>query len=342
MKEFHKRNHYVPQLYLRQWCDDSQQVNTYKLLVSKNDLSSWRRYSPSAIGYHNHLYTQTINGQESDEFENWLSSEFESPAKNAISNAINGRSLSRSDWKSLVRFLAAQDLRTPARLIEHLNTSTNLERVLQNSLEDLKASLESGQVEELPIQSGTQSNRSKFPLKIIQHFDETTNSVTIRAESYIGRQSWLHGIQHLLEERSRDLLQQKWSIVKPAKGYKWFTSDNPVIKLNYFDDLNYDLGGGWGRKNGNIIFPISPDHAMFVQIGGKPFDKGTRLSVNQTIFFRKIIAQNAHRLIFSIDRDPQIPRIRPRLVSHEIFNRERQELQEWHNKNTALEKEFFG
>ncbi len=37
-------------------------------------------------------------------------------------------------------------------------------------------------------------------------------------------------------------------------------SDNPVIKLNYLNQNEYDLKGGWGKEKGNIIFPIGPDH----------------------------------------------------------------------------------
>ena len=111
--------------------------------------------------------------------------------------------------------------------------------------------------------------------------------------------------------------------------------------MNFTNPLNYDLKGGWGKKKGNIIFPIDPEHAMFVQIGDKPMQKGTRLSVDQTMFFRKVIAENANRMIFSNRLDNEIEKISPRSVDSIQFKKEQIELEKWHDLNKQLELEYY-
>ncbi len=152
---------------------------------------------------------------------------------------------------------------------------------------------------------------------------------------------WLWSIEHVLKNTSKILHGHKWTILKPAKGFKWFTSDNPVVKLNFTTPQNYDLKGGWGRNKGNIIFPIGPEHAMFVETGDKPAQKGTRLSVDETIFFRKIIAENANRMIFADSFDNEIEKLLPRSVDSIQFKKEQIELEKWHNLNKQLEIDYY-
>lgn len=44
----------------------------------------------------------------------WLDQDFERPAEEPLRKARTGARMSRDDWKQLIRFVAAQDVRTPA------------------------------------------------------------------------------------------------------------------------------------------------------------------------------------------------------------------------------------
>jgi len=341
MRETHVKNHYVPELYLKRWANDDQKINVYRVVVSNECVPIWRSYSPSAIGYHKHLYTQIINGKESDEIENWFNKEFESPASSVLDRATNDQRLTASDWAILIRFLAAQDVRTPARLLEHLKRAPDLSNMINEVLDNLKNDLANGVLDRRKIVAEQQQIEKTLPIKVITEMEDDKDLATIRVESYVGRSTWIHSMKHLLEKTAKILLNHKWSIVKPALGYSWPTSDNPVVKLNFTDKNNYDLLGGWGRPKGNIIFPIGPEHAMFVEVGNTPFKKGTRLSVENTVFFRKIIAENSHRHIFSKHQDEAILRIKPRVVDDQIIQKEKHELANWHNRNSELELEYL-
>src|SRR5271168_1916025 len=109
-------NHYVPCLYLKRFGSSSGRVLTYRLLVDHSRVPLWKETSVRGIAYHAHLYTRIVSGTQTDEVEKWLNAEFETPAEEALKRATGGSRLSPTDWHNLVRFLAAQDVRTPARL----------------------------------------------------------------------------------------------------------------------------------------------------------------------------------------------------------------------------------
>jgi len=301
------------------------------------------KYTTGAIGYQKHLYTQTLSGRETDEFERWIDKNYESPAKDSIDRVVTDKRLTKDDWDILIRFLALQDVRTPARLLEHLDRGRNThEDTLREVIENLKVEMESNNTRLLEDASVNSKDYDKhFPLKVTTELNPGSEMGTTKVESYIGRSTWIHSMKALLINTEQILHKHKWSIIKPAIGYSWFTSDNPVIKLNYTNDNEYDFGGSWGRNKGNIIFPIGPQHAMFVQIGDRPIPKGTRLTVPQTIQLRKFIAEHAHRKIFSDQFDDEVPSIRPRHISSEKVKFERSQLENWHRQNNELESEFF-
>lgn len=342
MGELHVKNHFVPECYLKRWGDFNHKICVYRTLVSHETVPVWKKYSSAAIAFHRHLYTRMVSGKESDELEKWLDREYETPANAIFEKIVLNKKLSVKDWHILINFLAAQDIRTPARLYEHLERSSeSLPEILEDTLQKLKEKLESNEAKDVAEHKVSDQNSSLLPLKVTTKSVPGEKSGVIKVETYVGRSTWIYSIKHLLENTAKILLEHKWTIVKPAKGFKWFTSDNPVVKLNFTNPQNYDLKGGWGRKKGNIIFPIGPEHAMFVQIGDKPMQKGTRLSVDQTIFFRKIIAENANRMIFSNSFDNEIEKNLPRSVDSIQFRKEQIELEKWHDLNKQLELEYF-
>lgn len=340
-KQLHVKNHFVPECYLKRWVNSDHKVFVYRTLVNHSNVPVWKGYSVSAIAYQKHLYTQIISGYESDEFESWLDQEFESPANEVLSKVAMERQLSRLDWEVLIKFLAAQDVRTPYRMYEHIQRwQKDLPEILQNVLNDLKAKLDEKDTDDL---KGMDKNflTNPFPLKVSTLIEDGSDVGVLKAETYVGRSTWLHSIRHVLNDTIKVLHTHKWSVVKPALGYFWPTSDNPVVKVNYYGHGQYDLKGGWGLKKGNIILPVDPEHALFVQIGDKPMHKNARLSELQTKEIIKFIVENAHRKIFSKIEDNNISLLRKRVVDPEMLARENQELMEWHQLNSKMEREYI-
>jgi hypothetical protein len=123
---------------------------------------------------------------------------------------------------------------------------------------------------------------------------------------------------------------------------KWFTSDDPVVRLNYYDPKKYDFGGGWGSKGTEIFMPLSPSHLLYTQVGEKPPSRGTQVSLNHAEMICRFIAEHAHRIIFAVEQDTHVPRLKPRIVNADLVKDEKIQWSRWHEEQTAAERSLLG
>ena len=161
-------NHYVSCGYLKRWASSAGRIWTYRILVSHPQVPLWKQTSPQGVAYHSHLYTQVVDGQATDEIERWLDSAFEAPATEALQKATSDERLTPDDWKRLVRFLAAQDMRTPARFADQVrhwnaNLPSLTKAAVRNSIQILEEAAQSGQ----PLPQSTPVNSDSIPFRII-------------------------------------------------------------------------------------------------------------------------------------------------------------------------------
>jgi hypothetical protein len=293
--------------------------------------------------YHKHLYTRIISGVESDEIERWFDREFEAPAEDALRKATAGLQLTKFDWYNLIRFLAAQDVRTPARLMESLSRSNEtVPATLQECVEGAVRKLEEARRLGKPIAQAKFPNSEILPIRVTTEVKPRQEFGTIKAETIVGRSSWLFSIKHLLSQTANVLQSHKWTILKPPDGMSWFTSDNPVIRLNYYSDQKYNFDGGWGSVGTEILLPLDPQHLLYAQIGQRPPDRGSVVSHTHAEFIRRVIAEHAHRYIFSSSEDVEIPRLRPRTVSADMVRDEKEQWRRWHEEQSRAERELMG
>jgi hypothetical protein len=127
-------NHFVPQLYLKNFATASGEVLEYRILVSRSSVPVWKPVNVAGTGYEKNLYTRIVRGEEADDIEHWLNREFESPAKEPFIKVLANQELKQSDWKILVRFLASQIVRTPGFLIRSLPLWNRMAPVVLKSL----------------------------------------------------------------------------------------------------------------------------------------------------------------------------------------------------------------
>ncbi len=312
-------NHFVPCVYLRQFTSSAEQVFTYRTLVSHSHIPPWEEKPLKSVAYHTHLYTRTTADGESDEIEEWFSREFESPAKEPLRKATSDAQLTPEDWRHLVRFLAAQDVRTPARFIDNLERwNAQVPQLLDSTLKGAVRELESAKETGKPIPYRKAVNSEYLPLRITPEVVPGQKLGRLMAEIVVGRQFWLFSMRHTLTKTAEILHEHQWTILSPPENVNWFTSDNPVVRLNYHRPGEYDFKGGWGNHGGEILFPIGPRHLMYTQIGRPIPRRGTVVAPAMTAEIRKLIAENAHRSIFSAGPEHNIEVLRPRVVDSEI------------------------
>jgi len=337
MQQLRKDNHYVPKLYLKQWAINGK-IPTYRLLVPNDKCRLWKNHSIKGIAFHQHLYTYVAAQGETDEFERWLDEEFENPAEESIDRVINEQRLSPQHWHKLIRFLAAQDVRTPVRLREFLaRQSRTLEPLLNETLASSIAKLEKAARLGVRLSAPENSNLSPFKITIERNAE---GDGTIRAETVVGRRLWLDSCRHVLSSTICHLMAHRWTILHAPPGITWPTSDNPVIRLNFESPTKYDFHGGWGRKNGNILLPLSPKHLLYTQIGSRPFPRGQTLDEGLARLVRKMIIEHADRYVFAHE-ESDIEMIRPRRVCAETFKSEQLAWQNWHYEQSKAEADLL-
>lgn len=335
VRQLHKDNHYVPQVYLKQWSVNGF-IQTYRLLVPHDRVPPWKLHSLRGIAFHQHLYTYLAGGEETDEFERWLGSEFEHPAEAAIELAVTDRRMSSDHWKSLIRFAVAQDVRTPANLKAFLQRQKEiLQPLLRETLEEVVSKLERRAAGEIVSFAQGMDSSELFPLRVSTKKASDGNA-EIKAEAIVGRKMWLWSIRHLLTNTIAKISHRHWTIVQAPEGLSWPTTDNPVVKLNFFSASNYDFKAGWGSPRSDIFLPLGPRHLLHSTVGQRSWPRGTVLGAQEAGLIRKIIVEHADRYIFEKERS-DIELVRPRLVSLVQYHEEQETWKNWHQQQSEVE-----
>ncbi len=340
--EFHRSNHFVPQTYLKRWSPDGKKIWGYRLLVSHQNVPLWNLYSIRGIAYQPHLYTKlSPNGEETDEFERWLDREYEKPAEEAIFKATTNRKLKSEDWEKLILFTAAQCVRTPAQLVQnmerwHTEIPELVKTTLQNTTQELEKAVQTGK----PLSSTNTNEDAILPIRVSREPSLEPDKILLKVETIIGRGMWLFGIKHLLTNTAKILLKHKWSIMH-SNDVEWITSDDPVIRLNYYRKGSYDFGGGWGYRGSEILLPISPNHILYTQVGEKN-SPCFKLSAEMSAELQQIIAAHSHRWIFSKEPIKSIESLRTRCIDPIAFSNEMEAWKKWNHEQSDAEKNLRG
>ena len=136
-----------------------------------------------------------------------------------------------------------------------------MDDVLKQCVQELSSLKIAGKPPDINMQ-----NISEFlPIKIITELPPEEDFGKLRVESIVGRGYWLFAIKQLLTKTINVLLQHKWTILQSPTELKWLTSDDPVIKLNYYNPQKYDFGGGWGSLGTEIFLPLSPKYLLYTK-----------------------------------------------------------------------------
>ena len=339
MNQLKIKNHFVPKSYLKNWSDNDNKIFIYNSLVSHEGVPLWKKDFIKSNAYQKHLYTSIESGVVNDDIERWFDQKFESPAEPIIKKVINDSKLSYGEMTILLKFLALQDVRTPKQLIETIDRHTK-------NINDMLPKILDGMPNRLNKKNRITSNKANYnkflPINITSEIEDGADFGTLKVETLVGRKPWFFSMLHLLEKTSKILLKYKWKIIKPYDGMKWVTSDNPVIKINYIRHGQYDLKGGWGRHNGNIFFPIGPNHALFTKIGAKKIVFDTHMDPYKTLELNQMQAENAYRYIYSNVKNSEVEKYKSRIVNKKLYEQEKSMWDQWHEGNSKLEKEFEG
>lgn len=333
------RNHYVPQFYLKNWSLDGKQVYVYSILVSDARIPYWILRNIKSTAVWNDFYTRAEGEKETDDFEKWFDKEFETPVKKIFDNVLNNHELNKDESETLSRFVATQHLRTPA----HLNLLLAQLRIAMPKVLDAVMLKLPKQLKENPKMCYTRSQISEeeklLPIKVsLNSIDEDTSEVKV--ESIIGKGYYLYALKYLLTKTVSIMYKHNWHVIHAADNIFFPTSDDPVICMNYISEQEYDFNGGWGKKNGIIIMPISPTHLLITQIASGISCEQLDYSEHWSQFFRKIIIEHAHRYVYAIKPQKGMLAINPRVINADLYEAENDEMAGWHDEQMNAEAQL--
>lgn len=331
-------NHFVPQLYLKNFATNSGDVLEYRILVSHPKVPIWKSVNVAGTGYEKNLYTRIVRGEEADDIEQWLNNEFESPAREPIQKVLEDKELTRNDWEKLVRFLASQIVRTPAFVIKNLPIWNRMAPViLDQTLRDVEARLREAKESGQKFADDDAPHTEYFPLKTDRKDLPEEKKVQFTTKLVVGRGLWFYTMKHILTNTLKVLHKHKWTILEAPARLSWFTSDDPVLCLNFRSESDYDLNGGWNRERANILFPLSPRHLMITEIGAGPYPRRVP-SCYHARLFRRMIAEHAHRRIYSLSEDSKVPELKPRFEDALAYQNERRLWAAWYEDQSRAEQ----
>lgn len=185
------------------------------------------------------------------------------------------------------------------------------------------------------------NNSEYIPFRLSKHIEPGQAFGTLKGEVIAGRGLWLFSMKHTLTRTLNVLHQHRWSILKPPEGLNWFTSDDPVVRLNFYQEGKYHFNGGWGNAGTEILLPLSPRHLLYTRVGERPPQRGAKVERSQAEMIRRFIAEHAHRMIIAASPDEDIQELRPRTVSIELCQSEAEQWRKWHHEQTIAEQEML-
>lgn len=339
MMQISTKHHSVPQLYLRQFAGTDRRVAIFRILVSDKNVPPWERKHPRSLERYSHLYSRSDSPEQQDAFERWLDAEFETPAAEPLRKATSGASLTPDELGRLVRFLASLDVRTPRSYFETVDRAQDyLPGIIEETLTGAIKAAEGGR-----LPAATPSGVDHLlPLRISTVIEAGADEGTIGVEVAAGRQYWLHSMKPLLTKTVDVLLKHDWTLLKAPSGLQWFTSDQPVVKLNYYGQEQYDFGGGWGRPGSTLFLPLNAEYLLITEVDRPLPPWGSVANRPLAKHLRRFIAENAHLTIFARRKDDDVPRLRQRVVDRERFREERERWNSWDEMQAEAERRIRG
>lgn len=269
-----KLHHYVPQFYLRQWCDEEA-----KLIIYPIDGRPPFRTTPRNVAAECNLYTP-LPGTPAvrDDHEQWFSGWEGHFSK--VWPEIFDRAANPKTRKNLARFLATLLIRHPAA------------REMVGEVNERLRQLATGAEDDERIAVQGRHGHVEVSVADIRQYAATSPDEI--------RTDWLRQMPAVARPIGDQLFARRWGLVF-AEADSFITSDNPV-SLNRGACRRTKFG--IGTPGTLIFFPVSPRRFLVIADEWEwPF-MHCKLD-DERVFIRRVV-QSADRFVFARREDPLI------------------------------------
>ncbi|KWX88551.1 hypothetical protein AMQ83_06005 [Paenibacillus riograndensis] len=245
-----KVQHWVPQCYLRQWCDMSipKGYTPYVWLYSK-DWSTQKRKAPANIFAENELYTiEMQSGIRNLYIENGLS-KLETLYSKVVSKIVRNESLTKDDHEVICVFIAAMRARTPFQR-DHMQDHWG--EVL-------------GMMESIQSQYEEPTLKQRESMSHTEHVSDDISAFSMKEVKRLAEPPLQEMLPTMVSVQTSILLQMNISILYSISKARFLTSDNPYVLFDPESNKRHWMyRGGMGFDTVEISLPITPRHLLLL------------------------------------------------------------------------------
>ena len=290
-------NHYLSQMYLKNFSYDGKNIYVYNLLVPNSKCPLWESKCIKNFGSIKDIYT-TFDGEEyHDELEKMFASDIESPAKKSLDKAVNGEILNEEDNENLSKFIALHIVRSPAVFTELMEYANEMLPLLVNSSFD-----------EDKIKVYKKFNDIDLPFK------ETDEII----QFIVGKSIYLKLLKIFNNKCNKLFKNTKFSLVEFDNNVNIPISDNPVVVVSQ-DAFNRPCYDKLLINNGSLVFfPVSPNKALLGVVGSMR-DMSSSFNFEEGNIFKKMVLENPCGYFISKEKDSEIVHLCQREVNQKLF-----------------------
>ncbi|MGD6992138.1 DUF4238 domain-containing protein [Sutcliffiella horikoshii] len=238
-----KKQHFVPQVYLNHFTDDSGFLHIYDRVKDE-----FRKQTPANAGYSKHFYTLEHNGEKDYSIEKGLATHVDNLYKPVMEKIKNKETLTQTDRENLAVFVAFQHLRTPAQRKNYNSMVDDFYKQTSKLIFSFKKAY--GQLGELTEQESSALEETvengKFDVQVPKE----------------------HSLQFMLEfseEMSQMLSNHNFIIVEASSKSAFISSDNPYCMVKEKGEPDWS---GYGIVNTAKFFPLSPRYLLVLKDPG--------------------------------------------------------------------------
>jgi len=279
-----KKQHYVPQFYLRNFSSDGVTIQVYDKFTGKVF-----RANIKDVGSEKYFY-DIPNLEDELGVEQFIEKYFHSTEQSTsktIANILDGLNnnsfikLHPKNRAALAEFLALQFLRTKRfrNILSEFNEKLN-EELFRTYLETINPELQT----------------VDFELKTKEEVKPQLHALTFLDPD-------------LIESLAKTLYRHIWIILKNVTTKKLYTSDNPVVKKGHVKHPVLNMSGIASRGI-EIAFPISPTYILllidsdaFGALKSKDGKVSEMKDDENVTYYNSLQVRDSYRHIFSYDLD---------------------------------------
>ncbi len=294
-----KKQHFVPNSYLRQWEFKENRLYIFDLVTQKLHVGD-----PANICTENHFYTLDYLGEDRRLIDDYLS-EIERDGLPRLKEMVRKEDLSQNGRDQAGWFMAAQKIRTPTQKREDEQISFELTKnIIREKIEDPIAlrDIVKDLCEKFPdrdVMAEIGDDPKAYFLE--QHRKIESDEIAFQMQNH--KEKWLSTIPKMMEKVALEYIAGSWFVLQAPRNRGFITSDNPVVTFSFLD--NHSMPTKKNVIDVDVTFPLSPHALVLLR-----YDRGRRIvhmehsesgkSINE---LNMRTAMHAERYLFSHNKE---------------------------------------